>query len=116
MSQIHSQARTTPRTRAEIKASSATLDQLAERSNVSRATVLKWKHRDSSEDLSHRSHKMHTTLSPMQEAIAVELRRLLFLPLDDLVAMVREFINPDVSRAGLDQCLQLARASGSSTG
>ena len=26
---------------------------------------------------------MHTTLSPMQEAIAVELRRLLFLPLDD---------------------------------
>ena len=49
MSQIHSQARPTPRTRAEIKASSATLDQLAERYNVSRATVLKWKHRDSSE-------------------------------------------------------------------
>ena len=106
MSQIHSQARPTPRTRAEIKASSATLDQLAERYNVSRATVLKWKHRDSSEDLSHRPHKMHTTLSPMQEAIAVELRRLLFLPLDDLVAIVREFINPDVSRAGLDRCLR----------
>ena len=106
MSQIHSQARPTPRTRAEIKASSATLDQLAERYNVSRATVLKWKHRDSSEDLSHRPHKMHTTLSPMQEAIAVELRRLLFLPLDDLVAIVREFINPDVSRAGLDRRLR----------
>ena len=36
----------------------------------------------------------------------MELRRLLFLPLDDLVAIVREFINPDVSRAGLDRCLR----------
>ena len=36
----------------------------------------------------------------------MELRRLLFLPLDDLVAIVREFINPDVSRAGLDGCLR----------
>jgi hypothetical protein len=28
------------------------------------------------------------------------------LPLDELVAVVREFINPDVSRAGLDRCLR----------
>jgi hypothetical protein len=28
------------------------------------------------------------------------------LPLDDLVAVVREFINPEVSRAGLDRCLR----------
>jgi len=28
------------------------------------------------------------------------------LPLDDLLAVVREFINPEVSRAGLDRCLR----------
>ncbi len=83
MSQVHAQARTTPRTRAEIKASSASLGELAERYNISRATARKWKHRDSPEDLSHRPHTLHTTLLPVQEAIAVELRRLLLLPLDD---------------------------------
>ncbi|MCS4292827.1 hypothetical protein M2375_001033 [Comamonas sp. BIGb0152] len=106
MSQVYSKARTTPRTRAEIKASSATLDQLVERYKVSRATVLKWKHQDGPQDLSQRPHKLHTTRLPVQEAIAVALRCLLLLPLDDLVAVVREFINPDVSRAGLDRCLR----------
>ncbi|WP_300085495.1 IS481 family transposase [uncultured Nitrosomonas sp.] len=106
MSQVHAQARTTPRTRAEIKASSASLGELAERYNISRATARKWKHRDSPEDLSHRPHTLHTTLLPVQEAITVELRRLLLLPLDDLLAIVREFINPAVSRSGLDRCLR----------
>ena len=36
----------------------------------------------------------------------VELRRTLLLPLDDLVAVTREFINPDVSRSGMDRCLR----------
>jgi len=35
----------------------------------------------------------------------VELRCLLLLPLDDLLVIVREFKNPDVSHAGLDRCL-----------
>ena len=106
MSQVHAQARTTPRTRAEIKDSPASIAQLAELYNITRATARKWKHRDSPDDLSHRPHTLHTTLSPVQEAIAVELRRLLFLPLDDLLAVVREFVNPQVSRAGLDRCLR----------
>ena len=36
----------------------------------------------------------------------MELRRTLLLPLDDLLAVIREFINPDVSRSGLDRCLR----------
>ena len=40
MSQVHAQARTTPRTRAEIRASSATLNELAERYNITKATVI----------------------------------------------------------------------------
>ena len=106
MSEVHAQARTTPRTRTEIKQSSASLVELAERYNISVATARKWKRRDSPEDLSHRPHKLCTTLTPAQEAIVVALRRLTLLPLDDLVAVVREFINPEVSRSGLDRCLR----------
>ena len=106
MSQVHAQARTTPRTRAEIKASSAPLVELAERYNISRATAAKWKGRETPQDLSHRPHNLSTTLTPGEEAIAVELQCLTLLPLDDLVAVVREFINPNVSRSGLDRCLR----------
>ncbi len=31
---------------------------------------------------------------------------MLLLPLDDLLAVTREFLNPDVSRSGLDRCLR----------
>ncbi len=34
------------------------------------------------------------------------LRKTLLLPLDDLLAVVREFLNPDVSWSGLDRCLR----------
>ena len=34
------------------------------------------------------------------------LRKALLLPLDDLLAVVREFLNPQVSRSGLDRCLR----------
>ena len=101
---MHAQARTTPRTRAEIKESPASLVALAETYNISVATARKWKGRDSPEDLSHRPHRLSTTLTPGQEAVTVELRRLTLLALDDLVAVVRESINPDVSRSGLDRC------------
>ena len=106
MSQVHPLARTTPRTRAEIKASSAPLTVLAERYNITQATARKWKHREDSQDRSHRPHKLSTTLHPAQELLAVELRRTLLLPLDDLLVVIREFINPDVSRSGLDRCLR----------
>lgn len=51
-------------------------------------------------------HNLQTTLTPAQEAVVVQLRRLLLLPLDDLLAVTREFLNPDVSRSGLDRCLR----------
>jgi transposase InsO family protein len=105
MSRVHAQARTTPRTRSEIKESTATVVELTQKYNISKATARKWKGRESPEDLSHRPHKLNTTLSPAQEAIAVELRRMALLPLDDLLVVVREFINPNVSRAGLHRCL-----------
>lgn len=49
---------------------------------------------------------MYTTLTPDQELIAVELRRTLLLLTDDLLAVMREFINPPASGAGLWRCLR----------
>ncbi|MEJ7138195.1 IS481 family transposase [Amphibiibacter pelophylacis] len=103
---MHPQARTTPLTRTEIRESNDTLVELAHRYNITKATARKWKQREDPHDLSHRAHKRHTTLTPAQEAIAVELRCMLLLPLNDLLVVVREFVNPAVSRSGLDRCLR----------
>ena len=66
----------------------------------------KWRSRDDVHDRSHTPHRLQTTLTPAQEAVAVALRKALLLPLDDLLAVVREFLNPHVSRSGLDRCLR----------
>jgi transposase InsO family protein len=106
VSQVHPQARTTPRTRAEIHSIKAPLTEVAELYNISEATARKWRSREDMQDRSHRPHKLSTTLSPAQEAIVVELRRMLLLPLDDLLAITHEFINTQASRSGLDRCLR----------
>ncbi len=49
--------------------------------------------------------------APAQETVVVHLRRTLMLPLDDLLAVTREFICPHVSRSGLDRCLRRHGAS-----
>jgi transposase InsO family protein len=105
MSHVHPQARTTPRTRAEVHSCQASLVELAERYNVSVATVRKWRGRQDMQDRSHCPDKLSTTLTPAQEVLVVELRRTLLLPLDDLLAVTHEFINTHASRSGLDRCL-----------
>jgi transposase InsO family protein len=106
MSQIHPEARTTPRIRSEIRASTDSAKVLAERYNITVSTARKWKTRESPEDRSHRPAKLSTTLSPGEEVVVVALRRLLLLPLDDLLVITREFINEHASRSGLDRCLR----------
>ncbi len=71
----------------------------------------KWKNREDISDRSHRPHNLRTTLTPAQEAIVVELRRTLLLPLDDLLVITREFINEAASRSALDRCLRRHGAS-----
>ena len=61
--------------------------------------------RELPQDLSHRPHKLNTHLSPAREAIVVQLRRLLLLPLDDLLVITREFLSADISRSALGRCL-----------
>jgi transposase-like protein len=72
---------------------------LARLYGLNRATVRKWKESDSVEDRQQRPHELHATLTPAQEVLAI--RETLELPLDDLLAVVREFICPELSRSAL---------------
>jgi transposase InsO family protein len=103
---LYKNARTTPAVRAEIAASTGSVSELAAQYGVTEPTIRKWRGRSSVLDRSHTAHRLQTTLSPTQERIAVELRRITLLPLDDLLAVVREFLCPEVSRSGLDRCLR----------
>jgi transposase InsO family protein len=103
---IHPQSRTTPKIRQEIKDSGLSDREAAKVFNISRATAAKWLKRDDVQDRSHRAHTLHTTLSTPQEAIVLSLRQSLYLPLDDLLYVTRQYINADVSRAGLARLLK----------
>lgn len=103
---LHRNARTTPAIRARMAASTDSAASLARRFGVSAATVYKWKSRTGFQDRPHTAHHLQTTLTPAQEAVAVELRKTLLLPLDDLLAVTREFLCAQASRSGLDRCLR----------
>ena len=99
-------ATTTPKVRAAIQGSDEPASVLADRFGTTEQTVYKWRHRDNVHDRSHTPHRLQTTLTPAQEAVAVVLRKTLLVLIDDLLAVVREFLNPEVSRSGLDRCLR----------
>ena len=103
---LHKNARTTPAVRAEIAASAEPASVLAQRFSITEQTVYKWKKREVFCDRSHTAHRLQTQLTPAQEIVVVHLRRTLLLPLDDLLAVTREFLCPAVSRSGLDRCLR----------
>jgi hypothetical protein len=103
---LHKQATTTPKVRAAIQQSDEPAWVLADRFGTTEQTIYKWRHRNSVQDRSHTPHRLQTTLTPAQEAVSVSLRTSLLLPLDDLLAVVREFLNPNASRSGLDRCLR----------
>jgi hypothetical protein len=52
------------------------------------------------------AHTLHTTLSAGQEAIVLTLRQTLYLPLDDLLYIAKQYINADLSRSGLTRLLK----------
>lgn len=105
-SRIHPQARTTPKIRQEIKDSGLSDRNGAKVFNITRATAAKWLKRDDVQGRSHRAHTLHTTLNATQEAIVLSLRQSLYLPLDDLLYITREYINAAVSRAGIARLIK----------
>jgi hypothetical protein len=103
---LHANATTTPEMREFIQHSDLSVSELSRILNTSEATVRKWRKRETVEDLSHRPKHLGSTLMPLQEHVVVELRKYLLLPLDHLLQVTKEFINPDISRSALDRCLR----------
>ena len=105
---LHPLARTTPRTCAQLQAEDASVSDAgrARRYGVTAPTARKWRSRTVTMDRSHRPDTLHCTLTSAQEAVAMEVRRTLWLPLDDLLLVVREFLNPHASRSGLARCMK----------
>ncbi len=103
---FHKNATTTPEMRLFIQESPLPVSQLAKILNISEATVRKWRKRDSITNTPNTPHHLNTTLTPMQEYVVVGLRSQLKMPLDRLLQITQEFINPNVSRSGLARCLK----------
>jgi len=105
---LHKNATTTPRIRAELRAAPASVstNSLAREYRLHYRTVAKWRSRPSGEDASHRPHTLHTTLTPEQEEVVVELRRTLLLDTGDLLMLVREFICPTMSESALKRMMR----------
>ena len=76
---------------------------LAERYVTSKRRFWKWRQRNSVEDLSLLPNRLQTTLMPAQQAVAIALRKTFLIFLYDLLAAVREFLSPNVSRSGLER-------------
>jgi transposase-like protein len=102
----HANATTTPEMRAFIRESDLPTAVLARLLKISESTVRKWRQRENTADAPHKPKTLQTTLSPAQEYVVIELRKRLLLSLDELLAVCQEFINPEVSRAGLQRCLK----------
>lgn len=100
----HSLTTTTPKVWAAIQVSDEPAWVLAERYVTPEQTVRKRRTRDGVEDRRDTPHRRKTTLTPAPEAIA--RRKTLLLSLDDLLAMGREFLKPNVLRSALDRCLR----------
>ena len=103
---LHGSARTTPRVRAELQRSKEKTSVLAQRYELSRTTVTKWRSRTTTVDAPMGPTKPKSTvLSAAEEAVIVEFRRRTLLPLDDVMGCLRESI-PKLSRSSLHRCLR----------
>ena len=96
----------TPRTRAYIQKSTASPAALARELGIHPRTVARWKARPDVADRSTRPHRLATAISQWEEALILERRRSLELPLDDIVEAMRRCLNPQLSRSGVHRCLK----------
>lgn len=103
---LHDSARTTPRIRAEIRASKESIRSLAEQYGLKPKTVAKWRKRDTTNDAPMGPRVPRSSvLTSAEEAMVVEFRRRTLLPLDDVLGCLRETI-PTLTRSALHRCLQ----------
>ena len=103
---LHANATTTPKVRAYIQASRASVAALAEELGVSETTVRRWRKRRDVTDRSHTPKNLAISLSEVEERLVVELRTALDLPLDDIVEVMHRCQNDNLSRSAIHRCLK----------
>ncbi len=90
---LHGSAKTTHAIRAELQRSQASVASLARQYGIDEKTVLKWRHRQSVEDMPMGpKERRSTVLSTMEEAAIVALRVQARLPLDDICVALKDVI------------------------
>ena len=103
---LHANATTTPKTRAYIQQSTASVAELAAELGVSETTVRRWRKRTVVHDGSHVPKTPTTTLTPAEEEIICQLRSELILGLDDIAEVMQRCLRPDISRSAVYRCLK----------
>jgi transposase InsO family protein len=103
---LHANATTTPKTRAYIQASTASVSELAAELGVHETTIRRWRSRTDVADRSTQPHRLSTSLAASEEALVIELRLTLELPLDDIVEVMRRCVNGQLSRSAIHRCLK----------
>lgn len=92
--------------RRYMQDSSKTVRELAAELGVAESTIRRWRQRNDVSDRPRVAQRLRTTLSRNDEWWVITLRRVLNLPLDELLLLTRQTINGDASRSGLDRCLR----------
>lgn len=106
---LHANATTTPKIRLYIQQSDKSHEALAKELGISVDTVRRWRKREEVHDRSHTAHRLQTTLTEAQEAVVVELRRSLLLPLTTYWSLpVRLSIPRFLGLAWTDVCVVMA--------
>ncbi|AZU03816.1 transposase ISRme5 [Glycocaulis alkaliphilus] len=101
---LHANARTTPATRRYIQTCGKPVAVLSAELGVSETTIRRWRARSEVADRPHVPHTLKTSMSGVEEALAVELRCHVGLSLDDALEVMRRCVKPDLSRAALHRC------------
>jgi transposase-like protein len=90
---LHGSAKTTHAVRGELQRSQASVASLAKRFGINEKTVIKWRKRQSGEDMPMGpKERRSTVLSPMEEVAIVALRVQARLPLDDVFIALKDVI------------------------
>ena len=103
---LHANARTTEKTRREIRDSKESIIKAAKRFGVNPKTIIKWRKREDTKDLPMGPKKIKSTvLSEAEEETIVTFRKMTQLPLDDVLQSLKETI-PHLTRSSLHRCLK----------
>ena len=103
---LHGSATTTHAIRAAIQRSKASAKELSATYGINPKTVLKWRKRETVEDLkTGPTEPRSTVLSKEDEAMIVAFRRHTLLPLDDCLYALQPTL-PHLTRSSLHRCLQ----------